>query len=230
MSDDVALAAVKVFAVGRQLLDWLGRNAPVKLVRISEAFVEKRLCPQHAKVGKRAATEQNTIGSNKRIIADADRKRCLAISLNIDAVRHDLRLKASEGAEIANADRVGAINEMAMGDGGMFAQNQLRTPVRFRGKMRRRPQWKTSDPISPTNRRLRLQMKEIDVFANRQMADTASLFHDQPGRKNAGEPDPAAWMNLIIELLLQKSASQSPWKESAKKEENLFHISAPSRR
>ena len=230
MSDDVALAAVKVFAVGRQLLDWLGRNAAVKLVRISEAFVEKRLCPQHGKVGKGAAAEQNTIGSNKRIIADANRERCLAISLNIDAVRHDLRLKASQGAEIANADRVGAINEMAMGDGGMFAQNQLRTPVCFRGKMRRWSEWKTSDPISPTNRRVRLQMKEIDVFANREMADAASLFHDQPGRKNAGEPDPAAWMNLIIEPLLQKSASQSPWKESAKKEKNLFHIFAPSRR
>src|SRR2546423_10083759 len=45
-----------------------------------------RFCPQHAKVGKGAATEQNTIGSNKRIIADADRERCLEIILLLEPI------------------------------------------------------------------------------------------------------------------------------------------------
>jgi hypothetical protein len=54
-------------------------------------------------------------------------------------------------------------------------------------------------------------MKEIDVLAQREVIDAAPFFHDQARRKNPGEADSAARMNLKAELLLQQRTTHLPW-------------------
>jgi cytochrome c len=53
-------------------------------------------------------------------------------------------------------------------------------------------------------------MKEIDVLTQREAIDTAAFFHDQARRKNPGEANSAARMNLIAELLLQQRTAHLP--------------------
>jgi hypothetical protein len=114
---------LKIFALRRQSFDRARRHAAVKLIRFSEALVHQRLCADYAKIRKHTPAKQNTIRPNKTIIANLHRLRSLAVPFDVDAVGHDLRRKSGQSTELADRDRVRAIDEMPMGDGGVFADN-----------------------------------------------------------------------------------------------------------
>ena len=92
-------------------------------MRFGKGLVQKRFGPEHAEVRQCTAGQQHTVGSDKAKIANSDWRRRLPILLEIDAMGKNLRLKSGHGGEVADRDRVRAIDEMPMGNGGVFAQN-----------------------------------------------------------------------------------------------------------
>ena len=176
--DNEAFHPLKIFAVWRKFLDQPRRHAAVKLIRFRKTFVEKRFGAEHAKIRKRATTEQNAVRSDETVIADSYRRRALAILLDIDAVGNDLGLESSEGREFADRDRIGAIDQMPVGDGRMFADDKFGPPVFLLGEVPRRSERKTGDPVAPPNRCVRFEMQEIDVLANGEMIDATAFLHD----------------------------------------------------
>ena len=97
-------------------------------------------------------------------------------------------------------------------------------------EMTRGAERKSGNPISAANNGVRLQMEEINAFANGGRADLASFFHDQAVWKNPGEADVRARMNLITELPLEKRSPQLPGQKETEQHQNLFHNCAPSLR
>src|SRR3984893_1136055 len=225
--DNKTFRPLKIFAFGRQLFDRARRHSSVKLMRFGEAFVHQRFRAHHAKIRKHAATQQNAIGSDKTIIANLDRLRSLTVPLDVDAVRHDLRGESCDGAEFADRDRVRAIDEMTMGDGGMFADNQLRPSVGFFSEMPRRPERKTGNPVAASDHRVCFEMKQVQALAKREMIDPSVFFHDQSCWIDPREPNPRSRMNLVTELLFQKRSAQSPRQKKAEEHYELSHNGAP---
>ena len=84
----------------------------------------------------------------------------------------------------------------------MFAHDQLRSPLGFSREMARHATRESSDPIAATDRGMGFEMEQIDSFANGEVADARFSFEDQTFRKNPAPANPAAWMDLIAELLL----------------------------
>jgi hypothetical protein len=114
-----------------------------------------------------------------------------------------------------------------MGDGGMFAYDEFRPAIGLLREVWRWPKRKTGDPIAASNRRVCLQMQEIDVLANGEMTNATAFLHDQSRWTNAGEADPAAWVNFVVELFFQKRAPHPPGEKQAQEHENFFHNCAP---
>src|ERR1700716_2782617 len=99
---------------------------------------------------------------------------------------------------------------MSVGDSRMFADDEFRPSIFLLGEVRRGPKRETGDPIATPNRSVRFEMQEIDVLANGEMIDATLFLHDQSRRTNAGEANPAGWVNFIVELFFQKRAPHSP--------------------
>src|ERR1700693_3181705 len=191
---------LKILELGRQLFNRARRHSTVKLIRLSERFVHQRFGADYAKIRQSTATQDYAICSDKTIVANPHRLRSLAVFLDVDTVGHDLRLKSGHSAELPNRDRIRAIDEMPMGDRGMFAHNQLRLAICLFGEMTRRPERKAGDPIAPAPHRVCFEVKQIESFAKRQVIDSAPLFHDQARWIDPGQSDSATWMNLVTEL------------------------------
>jgi len=92
-------------------------------MRLSVRLVQERFRAQHAIIGEARTAQQHTVAADKTIIAHADRTRDLAILRDVDGVRNELRLESGDGGEAADGDRVGAIEQMAMSNGGMLAHD-----------------------------------------------------------------------------------------------------------
>lgn len=120
-------------------------------MRFAEALIQKRLCTEHTIIRERTAAEQDGVSSDKTIVTDLHRSGCLPIAFEIDAVRENLRLEASERCELSDDDGIGAVDQVTMRDGGMLAENELRLTIRFLREMTARPKRETGDPIAATN-------------------------------------------------------------------------------
>ena len=92
-------------------------------MRLSVRLVQERFRAQHAMIGEARTAQQHAVGADKTIIAHANRTRDLAILRNVDGVRNELRLESGDRGEAADGNGVGAIEQMAMGDGGMLAHD-----------------------------------------------------------------------------------------------------------
>src|SRR5256885_8011873 len=225
--DNETFRPLKIFVIGRESFNRARRNAAVKLIRFGKSLVHERFGADHAKIRQDTASKQNAIGSDETVIANPNRERSLAIPFNVEAVGHDLRLNPGEGAEFANGDRIRAIDKMPMGNGGMFAHDQLRLAIGFVGEVAGWPEWKTGDPVAAADHGMRFEMQQIETLTKRQMIDPAPLLHDQPGRINPGQTDAATWMDLIAKLFFQKRTAQRPRQKEAEKHQDLFHNFAP---
>ncbi len=188
--------------VGRQFFDRTSRHSAVKLIRFGERLVHERFGPNHAEIRESRAPQHDAICSDKTVVAYPDGLGSLTVSRDVDAVGHDLRLKTGHRAEFANGDRVRAVDEMTMSDGGVLAHDQLRFAIRFLGEMARRPEWKTGDPVAAADHRMSFEMEEVEAFAKGQMINATPLFHDQARRIDPGETDAAGRMDFVTELLL----------------------------
>src|SRR5437588_1724161 len=109
----------------------------------------------------------------------------------------------------------------------MFADDQLRTAIGLVSKMLRWTEWKTSDPISTADRRVRFEMEEIDILAHSRGAYAAAFFHDQAGWRNPGQSNARARMDLVAKLLFEKRSPQLPRQKKAEQHQGGFHNCAP---
>ena len=98
------------------------------------------------------------------------------------------------------------------------------------GEVPARSARKTGDPIELADDGVRAQMEQIDIFAQRQVADARAFLHDEAPWKNPGEPDATGRMNRVTESFFQERTAQSPGQEERKKTEQRFHAAAPSDR
>lgn len=92
-------------------------------MRLSVRLVQERFRTQQTIIGEARTAQQHAVAADKTIIARANRTRDLAILRDVDGVRNELRLESGNRGEAADVDRVGAIEQMAMSDGGMLAHD-----------------------------------------------------------------------------------------------------------
>ncbi len=154
----------------------------------------------------------------------------MTIAFKIDGVRENLRPKSGEGREFPNGDRVCAINQMPVRNGGMFADDELGLAIGLLREMTGRTERKSGNPVPISNRGMRLEVKQRDVFAECEMADARAFLHDQSLRKNPGQADPAGRMNSEAELFFEKASPHFPRKQQADEHEKCIHTRAPSSR
>src|SRR6266568_8359553 len=69
--DNETFRPLKIFAVARKRFYRPCRDSAVKLIRIGEGFVEQRLCAEDTKIRQYASAEQDAIGPDKTVIANA---------------------------------------------------------------------------------------------------------------------------------------------------------------
>src|SRR5437868_14173691 len=117
---------------------------------------------------------------------------------------------------------------MPVRDRRVSAKNQLRLSIRFRCEVRRWTERKTGDPIAAPDEGVRFQMKKRDIFANREVINATAFLHDQAIGKHPGQPNVAAWMNVIAKLLFQERAPNLPRKDRAQQNEYFPHVVAPN--
>lgn len=161
-------------------------------MRFGEILIEQRFRAEHAEIRQPASAEQYAICADETVISDAHRGRGLAIFLDVDAVGDDLRLKSGKGCELPDRYGIRAIDQVAVGDGRMFAEDQLRLPLFLLREVAGWAEWKTSDPIATANCGVSFQVKKINVLAHSEMIDAAAFFHDEARWKNPGKANPAA--------------------------------------
>ena len=121
--DHETFRPLEIFAVAGERFYRLRRNAAVKLVSIGKTLVEERFRSEHGEVRQCASAEQHAISTDKTVVTDAHGFGRLPVLFKIDAVADNLRMKSREGSESANRDGVRAIQEVSIGDCGMFANN-----------------------------------------------------------------------------------------------------------
>src|ERR1700756_1625011 len=104
-------------------------------MRLGMCFVQERFGTQHTIIGQSRTAQQHAVATDKTIIAHANRTRNLTVLFDVDGVRNELGLESGNGGEAADLYQIGAIEEMAMSDGGMFAHDQLGPALGLAGKM-----------------------------------------------------------------------------------------------
>ena len=110
-------------------------------------------------VRENAASEHDRVSAGEAVITDLDRLGRLSAGTEIDAVGEQLRAKAGDGGEGANADPRRAIDQMPAADACMPFQNKLRAPVGLMSEMTARAAGKTGDPIELADDGVRAEMK-----------------------------------------------------------------------
>ncbi|MEY2525597.1 MAG: hypothetical protein QOE73_368 [Verrucomicrobiota bacterium] len=135
----------------------------------------------------------------------------------------NLRLKSGDSGEFPDHDRVRAVNQVPMGNGRVFANDQLRLSIFLVGEMARRPERKTGNPVTVSYGSVCFQVKQIDILTNSEVSDAAAFFHDQARGKDEGNPNSAGRMNLESELLLEKIPPHAPRKQKADEHQDFFH-------
>src|SRR3984893_12158391 len=89
---------------------------------------------------------------------------------------------------------------------------------------------KTGDPIQLPNNGVRAEMKEFDIFADREMSDAGFFFHDQAARTNPCQSDPTGGMNRIAELLFENVAPRRPRQQDRQEhQESIQHAGVSER-
>lgn len=171
----------KIFHVRRKRFDRFGRDTAIQIKWGFELFSKQRFGSEHAVVRQLAPAKNHAIRSDETIFPYPDRKRTLTTHFQIQTMCHKLRLQPSYGGEITDRYTVGAINRVTMRDGRVLTDNQLRAAVRFFGEVPRRPKGKTADPIASSEHRMRLEMKQIESLAKREMINSTLFLHDQAG-------------------------------------------------
>ena len=145
-------------------------------------------------------------------------------------MRENLRPKAGKGRKFADRDGVRAIDQVPMGYGGMFAENELWLAIGFLREMAGWTRRKSGNPIAVSNRCVGFEMQKRNVFAESEIPDRRVFFHDQSLRKDPGESDPAGRVNGVAELFFEKAPPHFPGKQHADEHEERFHTWAPSSR
>jgi len=75
------------------------------------------------------ATEKDAISADERVVSDRNRSGGLAAVFKVNAMRQNLRSKARKRAESSNNDSACAVDEMAIRDGGVLSDYEIRFPV-----------------------------------------------------------------------------------------------------
>jgi len=86
-------------------------------------------------IGQSAAAQKHAIRANEREVADGNRSGGLATVFQVNAMRQNLRSKTRKRAESANDDLARAVDEMAIRDGGVLPDDEIRLPVMLVCKM-----------------------------------------------------------------------------------------------
>src|SRR5205085_141093 len=208
----------------------LRRHARVKPIGLVPFFVKERLRAQYGMMRENAPAEDDRIRSRETVFANLDGFRCLPAGVEIDAVGEQLRTEPADGGESADSHPRGAIDQMPAADAGMPLDDQFGLPL---GLMREVPAWparKTGDPVQLADDGVRAEMKQIDIFAERQVTDPRPFLHHQPARKNPGETDAARRMDRIAELIFQERAAEFPRQEERENSEQSLHAATPRER
>lgn len=110
-----------------------------------------------------------------------------------------------------------------MGNGGMFTYDQLGLAIRLMCKMRRVSERESRDPVATPDQRVCSQMQKLEALANGEMTYARSLFHDELFRSNPRQTNPAAGVNAVTELLLEKLAPPTPRQQKTNENEKRVH-------
>src|ERR1700682_2325282 len=119
---------------------------------------------------------------------------------------------------------------MPAADPGVSFKNQLRMSIGLVREMATVATGKTSDPIQLPNNGVRAEMKQIYIFAEREMPNAGIFFHDQAARTNPGQADPAGGMNRIAELLFENAAPGRPGQQDREEHQELIQHAGTSER
>ena len=89
--------------------------------------LSKECALKHGAIRQGASAQQHTACSHKAMVANVHGLASLARLVQVDAVGENLRAESRKRAECSNFHLVGAIDEMAAGDGGVPLHNQTAT-------------------------------------------------------------------------------------------------------
>lgn len=197
-------------------LDGFRRNARIKVPRDFMRCGQQRMSTEYGAIRQQASAKQHAISSHKAMIANAHGLAALARLVEIDAVGEDLRAKPGKGAECSNLHFIGAIDDVAAGDGGVPFDDEPRFAVRVQFEvMAYGSERKCGNPIERPNMRKLVEPEQRQAFANRKRPDVSFGTHLQASRRDErAARDESGFVNLEPTNRLKNKASQAPGKRS----------------
>ena len=208
---------MKVTIIGRKRFQQTRRHPSKERVRLLVCTIEQRFRSQHREGRQRCPSKNDAVRPDETVFADRYWSGRLAVVFQVNGVCQNLRGKPGKRGELTDRDGICGIDEVPVRDGRVALQDEFGPTLLFVREMRRRcPRGKTSDPIAPANGRVRLQMHEIEVLADREMADAGFLFHDQLPRQCERQSDATGGVKLVSEYGLKEQTAHRPREQRAK--------------
>ena len=219
---DESFLPLEVTQIGRQLFERFRRDASVEMIRLFPLFVEERFGAENGMMRQARTAQENDLRSEKAVLADLDWLGRLPARGQVNAVSDELGTETGKRAESANPHLRRAIDKMAAADPRMLFKDQLRPPLRLMGKMPGMAGRKTGNPIQLPDDCVRVEVKQIRAFANREMSDPGMFLHDEAARKNPGQPDAAGRVQRIAKSSFEEAPAPFPRKEEREEHGELI--------
>lgn len=174
-------------------------------------LVEQGKGPKHAVIGKSASAEYQTTGTHEAVGTDSDGLAVLAVVLQVDGMAEQLGVVAGDNGEWADADAVGAVDVVMLGDGGMGTQNQLSTSLGLVGEVGGAgADGKAGDPIAPANGGVLAHIDGFEVQGHGESIDAGASCHAQAAGIDPGQADAGGWIKLEAIEALQQAPLELP--------------------
>jgi hypothetical protein len=150
----------------------------------------------------------------------------LKAAVEVNAVRKNLRTKTGERRESSYAYGVCAVYQMPVGDGRMFANDQLRLPVRFTLKKTFIRSRKPGNPVEIAQMRLLSHLQKEKSFANCEASDMRTSSHFKMIWANKGKADFRRGVDLVAQQRGHHVPTDSPWDDHQYQGKQALHRSS----
>lgn len=122
-------------------------------------------------VRQSAAAEHDGIRAGEAVVANVDWLGRLPAGREINTMSEQLGTKSADGGERANPHPRCAIDQMTATNPGVLFHDQFGPPLWLVSKMPARAAGKPGDPVELPDDSVRTEMEQVDVFAQREVAD-----------------------------------------------------------
>jgi len=212
-SNHKTVGAAEVGRAGINGFHTPGWLAGIEAPRVAVYLVEQGEGAEDRMVGKSTASKDHAGGANEAVSTNGDWLTVLAVVVQVDGVAEELGPIAGNGREGADADAVGAVDVVTLGNGAMGTKQKLCASIRLVIKVGgASPCGKSCDPVATADGGSFPQLKKIQVHRDCQRVNAGARGHGEAAGVNPSKANMSCWVKPVAINSLEEKALQQPWK------------------